>query len=216
MDAKIIEAISNLPKESSLRLFIEDEAKFYQIYFNRFTSRIIREKKILEFENPNRLRVTYEFDVAKLEKNSEPMFLFLPETRKNWLKVIWEGRRLTVSASEEICGLVFSKVEEDVMKVKIETGYVGVPRKFWNEVIWPDKDHIPCFVDGSFQKENIEAGQMVVEYFDSFENYSRVGKRCSLFDERKYQYDYALESGFSHWLYVKAPDKFQVVMNTNL
>lgn len=212
MEQRIIDAVKKLPQDARLRLFIEDELAFYKTYCNQFTSRTIREKKILEFENPNRMRVTYEFDVNKLDKTEAPLFIFLPDTRKNWMKVMWEGRRLTVSSTESVRGTIFKIVEKDLDRIKTDLNYSGTPRKLWEDQIWPG--HIPCFVDGSFIKNQWENGQMVVEYYDTFETFKPVGHKWSLFDERRYVYNYAMESGSSHWFYVKAPEKFQVVTAT--
>lgn len=215
MKEEIYQAILALSQDSPLRIFIEDELRFYKSYFSEFTSRVIREKKILEFENPNRMRVVYEFDVDKLSKTSSPLFVFLPETRKNWMKVTWGNRRLAISSSESVRGVVFKIVEKEIEKLIAVNGFVGHPRKLWEEVIWPGSDHIPCFVDGSFVSEKIANGQLVIEYYDSIEVFNQISNKCYLFDERRYYYDYALETGNSHWIYVKAPEKFQVEMSTD-
>lgn len=210
MRQDISQAIQGMPCNNPLYIFINNELEFYRQFFPQFTSKVIREKRILEFENPNRMKVTYEYDVAKLENKIGPMFIFLPKTRKNWLRIIWEGRRLAVSSAESVSAKVFGAVEKDLQKVKEKTKYDGDLTELWRDEIWPG--HIPCFIDGSFIKESVEVGQLVVEYYDSFDYYEHVGHKWSLFDERRYGYEYALEAGSSHWIYVKSPDKFQVVI----
>ncbi len=210
MREEIRQAICSLPEESPLRLFVDDELAFYKRFFNQFTSHVIREKKILEFETPNRMRVVYEFDVRDLTKATPHLFVFLPDTRKNWLKVMWEGRRLAVSSNEDISDALFQIVEEDLLEVKSRLGYLETSYKLWKEDVWGGDDHIPCFVGDSFINNDIENGQLVVEFIDSFDVTAPMGCRCGLFDEREYNYNYALEAGNSHWLYVKAPKKFQV------
>ncbi|MBQ3812063.1 MAG: hypothetical protein II841_00685 [Bacteroidales bacterium] len=207
-------AVKNLPKNNRLRLFVEDELSFYKTYFNHFTSHIIREKKILEFENPNRIKITYEFDINRLDKMStDPLFVFLPDTRKNWMKVMWGGERLTIASSESVRDAIYQIVEDDLSSVKSAIGKEGTVFQFWEDEFWPG--HIPCFVNGSFIQQETENGQMVIEYYDSFENYNPVGLKWGLFDERRYSYDYALESGSSHWIYLKAPAKFQIDLTTD-
>lgn len=210
MRQDIRRAIQGLSRNNPLYIFINSELEFYRQFFPQFVSKVIREKRILEFENPNRMKVTYEYDVAKLKNEIGPMFVFLPKTRKNWLRIIWEGRRLAVSSAESVSAMVLGTVEKDLQKVKEETKYNGDLKELWRDEIWPG--HIPCFIDGSFIKESVEVGQLVVEYYDSFDYYEHVGHKWSLFDERRYGYDYALEAGSSHWIYVKSPDKFQVIM----
>lgn len=215
MDQSLKKAIQSLPQESPLRLFIDDELAFYKRYCNQFNSCVIREKKILEFENPNRMRVVYEFDVKKLKITEKPLFVFLPNTRKNWMKVIWEGRRLSISSREAVMRVVFTIVKDDLEKLKSTMKYAGTPSSLWKDVIWPADKHIPCFVDGTFIKKQEESGQMMIEFYDSFEVFSHVGHKCSLFEERGYLYEYYLDAGDSHWLYVKAPDRFQVILSTS-
>lgn len=207
MEDRILKSIKEMPQDSPLRLFVEDELAFFQKYFNHFTTSVIREKKILEFENPNRMRVTYEFDVQGLEKKDAPLFIFLPDTRKNWLKIRWEGRRLSVCAAEDVKQAVFKALEKDLFWLSGEMGEDD--DVFWERKIWGGRQQLPCFVNGS----QIEGdGQLVVEYYDSFADYKTQG--C-LFAERKYTYNYLLEAGKSHWLYVKAPAKFQIDLTTD-
>lgn len=207
MEAKILKAINKLPEDSPLRIFVEDELGFYKQYFGHFNASVTREKKILVFENPNRIRVTYEFDVQRLTKTNTPLFIFLPDTRKNWLRLLWEGHRLTVTPAEEIKNAVWNVVKEDVIKVS-DALYEPDEDVFWDKKVWGGRTQLPCFVNADQVSGD---GQMVVEYYDSFESFDHIG--C-LFDERRYTFQYTLEAGKSHWLYVKAPEKFQIDLAT--
>ena len=208
MDSKTIKGIKQLAEDSSLRLFVDDDLGFYKKYFGRFNAAVIREKKILEFENPNRMKVTYEYDVQGLEVSSTPLFVFLPKTRKNWLKIYWEGKRLPVIAAEVVKKNVWEVVGKDVSRVSEELGEEDEVA-YWERKVWGGRTQLPCFVSGEHLSGD---GQLVVEYYDSFEHFEHIG--C-LFDERRYKYHYALEAGTSHWLYVKAPEKFQIEITAN-
>lgn len=207
MEVIIMNAVNKLPKDSPLRLFVEDELGFYKKYFRHFNSSVTREKKILLFENPNRIRVTYEFDVQKLPNTDVLLFIFLPDTRKNWLRLSWKGQRLTVTPAEEIKNAVWEVVKDDVIKV-FDALYEPDKDVLWDKKIWGGRTQLPCFVNGT---QVAGDGQLVVEYYDSFESFDHIG--C-LFDERRYTYHYTLEAGKSHWLYVKAPEKFQIDLTT--
>ena len=202
----------SMQENSALRLFCSNESEFYRQHFNQFTNCVTREKKILEFENPNRIRMTYEFDVKDLAVTTDPLFVFLPNTRKNWMKVFWDGKRLPVCSADQIKSIIYNIVKDDldclqeILQIKSST------LDLWNNKIWPG--HIPCFVEGSFTSNSMTTGQLIVEFYDSFEAFEHIGHKCSLFDERRYSYDYTIEYGTSHWIYVKAPEKFQVIMST--
>lgn len=189
-------------------MFVEDELSFYKKYFNHFSVHVIREKKILVFENPNRMKVTYEFDVQGIKKTKDPLFVFLPNTRKNWLKIMWEGRRLSVSSAEEVKNAVRKVVKSDLEAVNQALGEESED-VLWNKKIWGSEERLPCFINGELLEGD---GQLVVEFYDSFENFKET---CGLFGERSYTYDYALEAGRSHWIYVKAPEKFQIALTAN-
>ncbi len=215
MEQTIKTALQSLPRESALRLLYDDEQAFYLNHFNHFTSHVIREKKILIFENPNRMLVNYEYDVTNLPSEDSPLFVFLPDTKKNWLKVSWEGRRLAISSKEKVSKLIFEYLKKEVVQLIKEMHSEGSPTQFWDEYLWSKCEHIPCFIEGLFSEKEEKTGQLLVEYYDSFETFQHVGHKYSLFDERQYGYNYTFETGSSHWLYVKAPDKFQLVINTD-
>lgn len=208
MEETILNAIKELSQLHPLHLFATDELSFYKKYFNHFSAHVIREKKILVFENPNRMKVTYEFDVQGIQKTNDPLFIFLPNTRKNWLKIMWEGRRLSVCSAEEVKNSVKTVVQNGLDTVVQSLGEMD-KEGVWNKKIWGSEERLPCFISG----ESLEGdGQLVVEFYDSFENFKQT---CGLFGERSYTYDYALEAGRSHWIYVKAPERFQIALTAN-
>ena len=57
MEQKIKDAIER--ETDKLNIFWTDDRIFYSENCKELTERIIREKRILEFENPNRVKVTY-------------------------------------------------------------------------------------------------------------------------------------------------------------
>lgn len=67
MNKTIEEAIRQ--QRSALNLFFDDEKAFYKKHCNELVDRIIREKRILEFETPNRVKVVYEYDIEAFKNN---------------------------------------------------------------------------------------------------------------------------------------------------
>ena len=209
MDDKIIKTIKNLSESHPLRTFVEDEQFFYKKYFNNFTSSVIREKKILVFENPNRMYVVFEFDVQNLQTSEKPLFIFMPYTRKNWLKITWKGRRLSVCNAEEVKNAVWQVIKNDLFKIMQQLGEEYEKEEIWEKKLWGKRKRIPCFVSGTLLEGS---SQLVVEFYDSFKDYKHKG--C-LFEERCYNYEYTLDAGTSHWIYAKAPEKFQITLKTS-
>lgn len=214
MEARIKEAI--LKQKGALSLFLENERAFYTKYYNNLTDRIIREKRILEFENPNRVKVCYEYDVMALPvtikgKEEEITFLFLPDKRKSWLKVFLNGKRVTVADRKKVKDVLFEVVKNDVVALKKEMDYAKTEYALWEE-IWAEKKPIPCFVFSN-DVDALLSGACIIEIaFYDFLDVDTSKKRCParLFDEKYYQYDYPKVAVGNSWLYVKAPDKFDI------
>ena len=214
MEARIKDAI--LKQKSALYSFMEDERGFYTKYYHSLTERIIREKRILEFENPNRVKVCYEYDVvAKPVKNKgkeeDITYLFLPDKRKSWLKVFLNGKRVTVADGKKVRDALFEVVKNDVATLKREVDYSRGEYALWEE-IWDDKKPIPCFVFSRDVDAQLSDGGIVEIAFYDFLDVDTSKKRCAarLFDEKYYQYDYPQVANGNSWLYVKSPEKFDI------
>lgn len=214
MEKRIKEAIQK--QKSALCHFIDDELDFYKKYCHDLTDRIIREKRILEFENPNRVKVCYEYDVIAQSVNSNGqedgiIFLFLPDNRKSWLKVFLNGWRVTIADGKKIKDTLYEVVKNDVAALKNDVGYTQSEYALWEE-IWEDRKPIPCFVFSKDVTEQLKNGGIIEIAFYDFLDVDTSIKRCParLFDEKYYRYEYPKVATGNSWLYVKAPSKFDI------
>ena len=214
MERRIKEAIQK--QKSALCLFIDDERVFYKKYCHDLTDRFIREKRILEFENPNRLKVCYEYDVMAQPVNGNGKadgitFLFLPDKRKSWLKVFLNGRRVTIADGKKIKDMLYEVVKSDVAALKNDVDYTQSEYALWEE-IWEDRKPIPCFVFSKDVDEQLKNGGIIEIAFYDFLDVDTSIKRCParLFDEKYYGYEYPKVATGNSWLYVKAPSKFDI------
>ena len=214
MEKRIKEAIQK--QKSALCHFIDDERDFYKKYCHDLTDRIIREKRILEFENPNRVKVCYEYDVIAQSVNSNGqeegiIFLFLPDKRKSWLKVFLNGRRVTIADGKKIKDTLYEVVKSDVATLRNDVDYIQSEHALWAE-IWEDRKPIPCFVFSKDVNEQLKNGGIVEIAFYDFLDVDTSIKRCParLFDEKYYGYEYPKVATGNSWLYVKAPSKFDI------
>ena len=211
MNEEIINAI--LCQSGTLYQFWTNDKLFYQKNCGSFTNRIIREKRILEFDTPNRVKVTYEYDIEAEEskesnENKENMvFLFLPDQRKSWLKVFFNGKRLTIPASEKIRGALFDVVKEDLKLLKEKLGLEQEESVLWAH-IWKEKGSIPCFV---YIDNNMSSKTGIAEItFYDFLKLENPNKSRWLFDEKNYKYSYPIIAKGNSWLYVKSPQRFDI------
>lgn len=213
MEQKIKDAIER--QTGKLNLFWTDDRIFYSENCKELTERIIREKRILEFENPNRVKVTYEYDFTPISTDdrigrNDIVFLFLPDKRKSWLKVYCGGQRLTVVSSAKIADSLYDIVRNDVMALVKDVDYKDSGYDLWKE-IWKDKKSIPCFVYSEPITSLLSKGGIVeIEFYDFLEE--DKSKKCCLrlFDEKHYVYKYPMVAKGNSWLYVKAPNRFEV------
>lgn len=203
-----------LQQKSALCLFVENDRAFYDKYCSELTDRFIREKRILEFENPNRVKVTYEYDVVPENNistaNDGMVFVFLPDKRKSWLKLFYSGKRLAIPNSESIREHLFRIVKDDLERLKKDAELEDDAKKLWN-IIWQDKGSIPCFV---YEENGIKGGIIEIVFYD-FLDKDKTKKQycCRLFDQKHYQYTYPKEAKGNSWLYVKSPSKFEVAVS---
>lgn len=200
-----------LQQKSALSLFVKDDRAFYAKYCHEFTDRIIREKRILEFENPNRVKVTYEYDFVPETKNANTsdgfVFLFLPDKRKSWLKIFNSGKRLAIPNSAAIRDHLLKIVTEDVERLKKDSGFEEDANKLW-ELIWEEKGSIPCFV---YEEEGMIEGIIEIVFYDFLDkDETKQQCCCRLFDQKYYKYSFPKEAKGNSWLYVKAPSKFEL------
>ena len=214
MEKRIKEAIQK--QKSALCHFIDDERGFYMKYCHDLTDRIIREKRILEFENPNRVKVCYEYDVMAQSVNGNGkvdgiIFLFLPDKRKSWLKVFLNGRRVTIADGKKIKDTLYEVVKNEVAALKNDVDYTLSEYALWGE-IWEDRKPIPCFVFSKDVNEQLKNGGIIEIAFYDFLDVDTSIKRCParLFDEKYYGYEYPKVATGNSWLYVKAPSKFDI------
>lgn len=203
-----------LQQKSALCMFVENDRAFYDRYCCELKDRVIREKRILEFENPNRVKVTYEYDVVPENKkstaNDRMVFVFLPDKRKSWLKLFYSGKRLAIPNSASIRDHLFKIVKDDLERLKKDAELEYDSMKLWDS-IWQDKESIPCFV---YEEDGINGGIIEIVFYD-FLDKDKTKKQCCcrLFDQKHYQYTLPKEAKGNSWLYVKSPSKFEVAVS---
>lgn len=212
-----------LQQKSALCLFVEDDRAFYGKYCRQLSEHLAREKRILEFENPNRVNVCYEYDITASpnpigSNQDDIVFLFLPDKRKSWLKIKTGERRLTIADGEKIRNVLFDVVKNDLTALlkDIDVGYDGTEETLWKE-IWKDRCSIPCFIYTEQIKELMSTGGILeISFYDFLDvDKSVKNRKICLFDEKYYEYSYPQVAKGNSWLYVKSPSKFDVSVSHN-
>lgn len=219
MEQKIKELIHQ--QRSPLCLFVEDDRSFYAKHCHQLTDHLAREKRILEFENPNRVEVTYEYDITASQNplgtnKDNIVFLFLPDTRKSWLKIKAGERRLTIADGATVRNVLFDVVKTDLTSLTKDANYSGTEEELWKE-IWDDCGSIPCFIYTEQIMDLMATGGILeISFYDFFDiNESVKNRWICLFDEKHYVYKYPQVAKGNSWLYVKSPSRFDVAVTHN-
>ncbi|MDR0893245.1 MAG: hypothetical protein LBN24_11630 [Mediterranea sp.] len=219
-------------------LFIDDPNLFYRKYAPSLNRYKMREKRLLDFETPNRALITHEYDI-QIEKGfdyKKYYYLFNPATRLSWLK-IWQqdNKRLSNASQEQV-----KAITKKILWPELFSSCHYPERRF--EELW--KEHrkkercYPCFV--KLEKEEGSNFLLSVSYYDSIKKEEREEKDkedkrknklkrvwvwtcqteswacnklsilfCPL-EERRIEYGYYPLAGKSSWLYIKAPNNFNI------
>lgn len=189
-------------------LFLTNPESFYLKYCQNIDNFIAREKRFLDFENPNRVLVTREYDII-LPKNfdyGKIYFLFNPYRRLGWLKIYQGQKRIVISSQKDVKRHIIRVLADELYNLHDSAG--AFTR------IWNAKKGLPCFIRLVRCKE--DSFILSATYYETIEkkdSHKRLRNICNFmnpFDERYIDYDYLPLQGRSCWLYIKAPEHFNV------
>ncbi len=218
-----IEGFLSLINKSTCPLihkFISDKEinKFYQENFKELDVVKLREKRLLDFETPNRARIVHELDIDTTLSGSfrynQFYYLFNPFNRLSWLKITQDNKRLTVANEKQVKTLVKKVLNKEITSLIIDN-HITISCDDVFEDLWQRKKGYPCFV----KIENIHRPNFILksEYFDSIKSDpSKKNPSASLFcpiEERSIKYAYFPLEKRSSWLYLKAPKNFNISAN---
>lgn len=212
----------NLMEFPVLSLFVTDTNVFFREKFSEFNKYKLREKRLLEFETPNRAKITHEYDIdldMRSEFNPQRLYyLFNPASRLSWLKIERKGERIVVANETQVKKVVRSLPDFAGELKKLHSGYKKDHpdgREKEDDIfeeLWKLKLGLPCFI--SMDKSEEKRFILKVEYWDSIQlKYSSRRWFKSFFcpiEEREIEYEYFPLENASSWLYLRAPEHFEI------
>ena len=186
-------------------LFLTNTDAFYDKYCRNLDNFKLREKRFLDFETPNRALITHEYDIEISDDDfnyQDYYYLFNPRARRSWLKISQEGKRLSVAGEKTVKSYIKEILQSELLQVSISF-----------DEIWKNKIGLPCFI--KLEKGQYKNFLLTASYYDSIKENKPL--KCfflkSIFSplmERKIKYDYLPLKGKSSWLYIKAPNNFNI------
>ena len=202
--------------------FMSDTDEYLSSTYPELIVSLNREKRLLVFETPNRVKVIHEYDYTisnALLNKDELYYLFNPANRLNWLKIFFEKNRIIVGRSTDIKSKVLSGfIEERNRLLSLNIPEYDTEDKI-NEQLWKNKRGYPCFI--VFPKVPTNNFILEVEYIESIKSkkisedsnckrWKRVKDILIPFEERNIEYQYKPNTFLTSWLYCKAPKGFQI------
>ena len=121
-DADIVAILSEESKRfPNIYLLLTETTKFYTDNFSDLQKCIRREKRLVVFETPSRVSMTYEYTVEDIGNLSQGFhFLFNTRERLSWLKIFLEDKRVSIASRAKVVSLVAKKLStelEDLAKL---------------------------------------------------------------------------------------------------
>lgn len=208
-DSNILEKYKDY---SLITEFISNTTQFYKKHFNELNDFLLREKRSLVFETPNRVKICHEYDLfqkngAVIEPNS-PYFIINPTERLAWLKIFCDGERITVARADVIKDIIIMKLQSEIVH------YCNCKNSIKNEVIeeiWATKKGLPCFI--IFSQKPKQSFMLEMQFYETVileNNKKEISYLINPIQSRDISYDYIPLSNQTSWLYLQSPQNFEI------
>lgn len=202
--------------------FMTETDKYLSSTYPELNGFLNREKRLLVFETPNRVKVTHEYDYTtsdSLLEKDELYYLFNPANRLNWLKIFYEKQRIIVGRSTDVKSKILLGFDEERKKLLDLKMPEYDSEQVINDKLWGSKHGYPCFI--MFPSTPTNNFIIETECFESIRNLdAKENTECWLmntiksilypFEERNIEYQYKPSTYLTSWLYCKAPKGFQI------
>lgn len=194
-----------------LFLFLNNPEEYYRS-LGTLPNFLFREKRLLIFDSPNRAKITHEHDYEGYihSKDKPCQFLFSPASKLSWLKIYMGGKRLVIASQNSVKRILLADLQTELATL-IHDGNFSADVNQVLDDLWKDTRANPCFV---YLPDDTPANFLLeFTYYSSVvEDNSKktTGISCNLIDERNILFPYKVNSPNNPWLYVQAPNKYEV------
>lgn len=186
---------------------LTNTTRFYERHFGQLINCIVREKRCLEFETPQRVIMQFEYELDGMESliNDEIYYLFNTRDRLSWLKICMNNQQVPVAPSELVKQLLAGVLGEELIAM---SKLLGVSKEKLLDDLYDWSDGKPCFVYYIKNSRSVK-----ISYYDTVEiDTKRKSKwyyHLSPVGEYEVNYFYRpISRTANSWFYVKAPEHF--------
>ena len=188
---------------------LTETTAFYEQHFGEMIAKVAREKRQMEFETPNRVRLTNEYELEDSDKLKEgEYYLFNTRDRLSWLTIYTDDKQVAVVSRKRVMELLQNCLEAEIGKLASQ---IKKKQEELVEFLYEKADGKPCFILCKSYVKSIR-----LSYYDSVQNYtngkSKEGCLClSPILEKRIAYNYRTIAPISNcWFYVRAPKDFKI------
>lgn len=206
-----------------LFLLITDTTGFCENYFNQFLKLVRREKRLLEFQTPNRIKFNHEYTIAKNSLESDFYYLFTPIGRLDWLTISIEEEKVSIADKDIVKNKIQYIVTDELKKIisnnELNTNYT---KNDLMSIIYENLTGLPCFIEYN-KTEKLSNQQSIIISINYFESitpilnkkvFKPILKIFSPLLEKRIVYQYApLSNDYNSWLYLNSPKNFEIKSN---
>ena len=188
---------------------LTETTAFYEQHFGEMIAKVAREKRRMEFETPNRVRLTNEYELENSNNLKEgEYYLFNTRDRLSWLTIYTDDKQVAVVSRKRVMELLQNCLETEIGKLASQ---IKKKQEELVEFLYEKADGKPCFI---FCESCVKSIRL--SYYDSVQNYtngkSKEGCLClSPILEKRIAYNYRTIAPISNcWFYVRAPKDFKI------
>ncbi|WP_196033514.1 hypothetical protein [Phocaeicola massiliensis] len=192
---------------------LSETTKFYETHFGDLINTIAREKRQMEFETPNRVNLTYEYELEGSEnlKDGE-YYLFNTRDRLSWLSIYTDGAHVAVVSRLHIIEKLKIELASDLKKL---SEAIGRDQTEILEELYDFSDGKPCFIRCKAGLKSIK-----LRYYDSARCDEKKTEGCIIIKpivEKRINYTYRTLAPISNcWFYVRSPKNFNIGVYYNI
>ncbi len=219
-DNQIIDYIQkNQSQFPELHFLLSDVSGFCQKNFSELIKQIVREKRKLDFETPNRIKITHEYTIKQHNLTRNFYYLFTPSGRLDWLKIFIEDERVSVADKSVVKNAIYKSAKNEFQTLK--NIYSDLDMALFLDLLYERLNGLPCFIEYNNSEKITKqlSCLIIVEYRASIlKTEQRSNIMQGLFNpivEKNIKYNYApLSESANSWLYLKAPENFELSCKT--
>lgn len=217
--------INNGDKYHNLKQLLLDTSNYFEIHFNDLITNIKREKRLLVFQTPNRIKISHEYTISSKLNKSDFYYLFTPSGRLDWLKIYFENERVSIADKSFVKNKIELAVQDELFLLCKKHNKSSVEVL---DLIYNNLTGLPCFIEFNYTSRMQEqlSYLLVLEYYESIkpiDNQKSIISKINLpvkkilfpIIEKDIAYIYKpISTKANSWLYLNSPENFEVISSS--